>query len=182
MGRRRPLALRRDLFVAIEDDLLHGTPIRQGELLAMPPITIEIKEFILQRLLNTDAEQLLAIWRGCPYLGSLLQNLIVELCIGILYVPSGVLIAVFPYYLALCEHDGIVTQTATELQGIVVVEELPAETNFAVHKDVFHLVQVQAVVLLTFHFPVVVVMVHATGLLGTAFDDHRDFLYTTKTV
>ena len=68
MYRRRPVALRRCFFVTIDDDFVHGTPFRQGELLAMPPITIEIKEMIPQRLLDKDVEQLLATRWGCPHL------------------------------------------------------------------------------------------------------------------
>ena len=50
------------------------------------------------------------------------------------------------------------------------------------HKDVIHPVEVQAVVLLAFHFPVIIVMVHSASLLRTAHDRHRDLFDSTKTV
>ena len=153
------MAFRRYLYVTIDDDFVHGTPFHQGELLAMPPITIEIKEMIPQRLVDKDVEQLLATRWDCPHLGGFRQDLIIELCIGILHAQSSVLVAVLSHCLALCEHYGVVAQTTTELQGIVLVQELPAEAKFAIHEDVLRLVEVQAVVLLTFHFPVVIVMV-----------------------
>ena len=46
---------------------------------------------------------------------------------------SGVRIVVLPHDLSLSEHYRAMTQTSTELQGIMIIKELSREAKLAIH-------------------------------------------------
>ena len=69
---------------------------------------------------------------------------------------------------------------ATELQSVVIVEEVPAETQFAIHKDILHVLQRQAVKLLSFHLAIVIAMVRSACLICTALRHHVNGLHPVR--
>ena len=136
--------------MAIDYDLTHSTPFCQGELLAMPPITAIIKEFVPQGLIDKELSQLLVTRWGCPHLSGFLLDLVVKLCVCILHMPSSMLITILPHYFTLGEHYGVVKSNH---HGIAVHGDslgIADRNQVRCHKDVIHSVEVQAVVLLAF--------------------------------